>query len=329
LSITDNLSNIDEVQMELVKQNLSFRKLAFPVAILVVFWTLAVVAWQATGYIQPLILFGYIGTAVGGGLGLYAVLPKKKKPLGRRIALTLVGLMLVVFVAIIGQENIQFEGLFFGLFTGFAQAAVMHYLVAKVFGPVIFGRLWCGWACWTVMVLDLLPYQHTRGRLPRKYEWIRYLHAGFSLITVALLVFVFGYEGGITGMNGISWFVVGNLFYYGLGIGLAYALKDNRAFCKYICPVATILKITSRFSLLKIKGDPAACNNCRACEQICPMDIRIPDYIQQGTRVLSTECSLCQTCISACTRDALKMTVGFDLGGQELIRRSEEIVESR
>lgn len=301
---------------------LNAKTLTFPAVVLAIFWTLAIIAWQASGYIQPLILFGYIGTAVGGGLGLYNALPKKKKPLGRRVALTLVGLMLIVFVAIMGQENIQFEGLWFGLFTGFTQAAVTHYLVAKVFGPLLFGRLWCGWACWTVMVLDLLPFQRTSGRLPHKFEWIRYLHAGLSLGIVALLVFVFGYDDGITGKSGIAWFVVGNLAYYALGIGLAYALKDNRAFCKYICPVATVLKLTSRFSLLKIKGDAAKCNSCRACEQICPMDIKVNDYTQQNTRVLSTECSLCQTCISVCTQDALKISFGFDIGGQEYIRRA-------
>jgi ferredoxin-type protein NapH len=46
------------------------------------------------------------------------------------------------------------------------------------------------------------------------------------------------------------WIIVGNLLYYAVGIGLAYALKDNRAFCKYVCPVTVPLKITSRFSLL-------------------------------------------------------------------------------
>jgi len=307
--------------MDTIRPNLTVKKLAFPAGIVLVFWTLAVFAWQASGYIQPLILFGYIGTAVGGGLGLYAVLPKKKKPIGRRVALTLVGLMLIVFVAILGQENIQFEGLWFGLFTGFAQAAVTHYLVAKVFGPLLFGRLWCGWACWTVMVLDLLPFQRPSGRLPKKFEAARYLHAGLSIAGTALLVFVAGYQGGLTGMSGIMWFVTGNLFYYALGIGLAYALKDNRAFCKYVCPVAVVLKITSRFSLLKIKGDPAKCTDCQACNKVCPMDIRVSDYTQESRRVLSTECSLCQTCISVCPQDALKMTVGFDLGGKEYLQR--------
>jgi ferredoxin-type protein NapH len=101
---------------------------------------------------------------------------------------------------------------------------------------------------------------------------------------------------------------------------LAVALKDNRAFCKYACPVSAPLKLTSRFSLLKVKGDAAKCNACQACVKMCPMDVRIPDYILNYQRVLSTECSLCQTCISVCAKDALKLSFGFDMGGNELLR---------
>ncbi len=36
---------------------------------------------------------------------------------------------------------------------------------------------------------------------------------------------------------------------------MAFTLKDNRAFCKYVCPITVFLKATSRFSLLKIGGD--------------------------------------------------------------------------
>ena len=39
-----------------------------------------------------------------------------------------------------------------------------------------------------------------------------------------------------------------------------------------------------------------------------------------GRRVLSTECSLCQTCITVCAKDALKLSFGFDLGGKDLLR---------
>lgn len=118
----------------------------------------------------------------------------------------------------------------------------------------------------------------------------------------------------------VSFFIVGNLLYYATGIILAYLLKDNRAFCKYVCPVTVPLKLTSRFALLKIKGDPDKCTDCRACTQLCPADIRILDYTKANQRVLSTECTLCQTCITVCNEDALKLSFGFDLGGKELLR---------
>lgn len=50
------------------------------------------------------------------------------------------------------------------------------------------------------------------------------------------------------------------------------------------------------------------------------MDIRIPEYIRNGQRVLSTECSLCQTCVSACPHGVLKASFGLDLGGVEWLR---------
>ncbi|MFB2623343.1 MULTISPECIES: 4Fe-4S binding protein [Methanothermobacter] len=40
-------------------------------------------------------------------------------------------------------------------------------------------------------------------------------------------------------------FIAGNVAYYVTGIALAVALRDNRAFCKYICPVSIFLKASS------------------------------------------------------------------------------------
>jgi polyferredoxin len=296
------------------------KKLIVPGIVMLAFWSLGTVAWRSAGQIMPLFFFGYIGTSVGVGLGLYAALPKRKKPLGRRLALFLVGSFLFGFAAITGQENMQIEGAFFGLLGSVFQAAVVHYLIAKIFGPVLFGRLWCGWACWTVMVLDLLPFRRSSGRVSGKWGWLRYAHFGLSLGLVLLAWFGLGFRDGAMGKTALYWFLMGNLLYYVLGITLAYALKDNRAFCKYVCPVTVPLKLTSRFALLKVGGEAARCNDCRACVKMCPMDIRIPDYIQQDQRVLSTECSLCQTCITVCAKDALKLSFGFDLGGRDLLR---------
>lgn len=294
--------------------------LLVPGVVMLAFWGLALWGWLASGSGQPLFMFGYIGTAVGVGLGLYAVLPKRHKPKGRRLTLLLVGGFLVIFAVFVGIENTQIEGFFFGLLTGVVQMAVIHYFIAKLVGPVLFGRLWCGWACWTVMVLDLLPFTRPAGRLPGKWGWLRYLHFGLSLAVVLVLLFVFDFRSGAAGPTAVLWFVAGNAAYYAMGITLAVALKDNRAFCKYACPVSVPLKITSRFALLKITGDAAKCDDCDACEKMCPMDVRISDYVLTGRRVLTTECSLCQTCITVCARDALRLGFGFDLGGLDLLR---------
>ena len=304
----------------MTKQNFQIKRLIVPAVLMLAFIGLGAWGWIASGYIQPLIMFGYIGTSLGVGLGLYETLSKPKKPMGRRLTLFLVGAFLMMIAIFMSRENVQLEGAIFGLLTGVIQMGVTHYLIAKVFGPLLFGRMWCGWACWTVMVLDLLPFKRPSGRLPHRFGWIRYLHFGLSVFIVLLLVYVADFREGATGSIAVTWFIIGNLLYYAVGIVLAYTLKDNRAFCKYVCPVSVPLKITSRFSLIKIGGEAAKCNDCGACIKMCPMDIRVPEYILKDERVLSTECSLCQTCITVCAPEALKLSFGFDVGGKELIR---------
>ncbi|MBZ0287158.1 MAG: 4Fe-4S binding protein, partial [Anaerolineae bacterium] len=100
---------------------------------------------------------------------------------------------------------------------------------------------------------------------------------------------------------------------------MAFALKDNRAFCKYLCPVAVPLRFSSRFALLKLKGVPEKCDGCNVCVEMCPMNVRIPDYILNGERVLSSECTLCLRCINVCPTDALKLSFALDRGGKDLI----------
>lgn len=291
---------------------------------MIIFWIIAVVMWKSTGEIFLLYNFVYIGTALGIGFGIYELLPKKKKPLGRRLAQFLVGAYLLVFLGFFMRENMQIEGFFFYVLSGFFAGSTIHYLVAKVAGPIIFGRGFCGWACWITMILDLLPYKRNKqNRVSEKWEYLRYGH--FILSLGLVLVFWFGFNQRLIGqdMADLYWLIGGNLLYYAIGIVLAYKLQDNRAFCKYICPVPVIQKLTSRFSLLKIAGDPQKCNNCGACSKMCPMDIQVSKYTLQNQRVLSTECILCFECIDVCAKKALRTSFRFDFGNQELLNRRE------
>jgi polyferredoxin len=292
-----------------------------PLIVFISFWTLAIILWQVKGNIFYLFNFGYIGTAVGVGIGLYILLPRKKKPSGRRFAQLLIGIYMLGFLGIIKMENMQLEGFFFYLLSGFFAGSVIHYLVAKILGPILFGRGFCGWACWTAMVLDFLPYKRNKtGRMATKWESLRYIHFVFSILLVLALWFFFQYRPKM-GQSELVWLVGGNTFYFASSIILAFMLKDNRAFCKYLCPITAILKITSRFAFLKIEGDREKCTQCGLCSKTCPMDINIMEYVNNDERVLSTECIFCLTCTTVCPEGILEDTFKIDIGGKEHIQR--------
>lgn len=98
-------------------------------------------------------------------------------------------------------------------------------------------------------------------------------------------------------------FLIGNVMYYAVGIILAFAFKDNRAFCKYICPVTIFLKPMSYFSLLRIECDKSKCISCGKCKKVCPMEVDVTDNSRK--RKNGTECILCFECVKNCPKDAL------------------------
>ena len=194
----------------------------------------------------------------------------------------------------------QIEGFWYYLFLGVLEAATIHYVVAKIIGPLLFGRGWCGYACWTAMVLDFLPFQ--TPTLPRKHwGYIRYLVFVGSLVFVGLLFFL-----GIPNKEEIMWwsFLIGNLGYYVVGIVLAFVCKDNRAFCKYVCPVTIFLKPMSYPALFRINVDKERCISCGKCERTCPMDVEVANPFRQRSH--ATECILCMRCVEVCPQKALR-----------------------
>ena len=82
---------------------------------------------------------------------------------------------MLVYLGLMSQENMQIEGFWYYLFSGVFEAATIHYAVAKIFGPLLFGRGWCGYACWTAMVLDLLPFKAPQKPRKEKLGTMRYV----------------------------------------------------------------------------------------------------------------------------------------------------------
>ena len=266
-----------------------------PLALWLLFEAVAVVLWLSKDNLFYLLNFSYIGSSIALGLWLF----RRNYPYARRVVQLLVGLYMLIYLGLICRENMQIEGFWYYLFSGVFEAATIHYAVAKIFGPLVFGRGWCGYACWTAMVLDFLPYKVPAGPR-RKLGFLRYVTFALSLLFVGGL-----FLAGVGNMEKIMFwaFVIGNLLYYALGIGLAFALRDNRAFCKTLCPITVFLKPMSYFSLVRIECDQSKCIHCGKCARVCPMDVDVTDNAR--SRRNGTECILCMECVKACPRDAL------------------------
>ncbi len=265
---------------------------------LIVFEIIALTLWKNTNNIFYFYNFTYIGTFLAIGSTLFTTNNKYAK----NITQIFIGSYMLIYLGLILKENMQIEGFWYYLFLGVFEAGVIHYVVAKIVGPLIFGRGWCGYACWTAMVLDALPYNKP-FKLNKVYEKIRntkYIVFIISFIFVSLLFIL-----QVDNIENIMYiaFIVGNILYYITGIILAYKFKDNRAFCKYICPITIFLKPMSYFSIIRIKCDKSKCINCYKCKNICAMEVDMLDNSRK--RKNGTECILCGECIKSCPANAL------------------------
>ena len=196
------------------------KKYFFPLVLLVAFEAVAVALWLTRDNLFYLFNFSYIGVSISLGVFLFV----KEYRHARRIVQLLVGLYMLVYLGLICGENMQIEGFWYYLFTGVFEAATIHYAVAKIFGPLLFGRGWCGYACWTAMVMDFLPFKVPGEAVQtrRNIGWMRYVMFAVSLFFVAALFLA--HVGNIEKIMFWS-FIIGNLLYYVLGILLAFVYK--------------------------------------------------------------------------------------------------------
>ena len=272
------------------------RKYIPSILLFALFEAVAIVLWLWKDNVFYLLNFTYIGGCLAFGTALFTA----EKPHARHFVQLAVGSYMLVYLGIISRENMQIEGFWYYLFLGVFEAATIHYAIAKIFGPLLFGRGWCGYACWTAMVLDFLPYKKPRKPRIEKLGILRYVMFALSFTLVASLFLTH-----VAHLEKIMFylFLIGNLLYYGVGIALAYIFKDNRAFCKYVCPITVFLKPMSYYSLLRVHCDESKCVHCEKCLRVCPMDVEVNK--ESRTRKNGTECILCYECTKACPIKAL------------------------
>ncbi len=112
------------------------KRFLLPIGIFLLFETIAVTLWRVYNHPFYLFNFSYIGFFVS--LGIFLMNSRFKYA---RVCTELsIGIYMLVYLGVINRENMQLEGFFYYASIGLFQAAVLHYTIAKIAGPFIFGR---------------------------------------------------------------------------------------------------------------------------------------------------------------------------------------------
>ncbi|MEA4897860.1 MAG: 4Fe-4S binding protein [Christensenellaceae bacterium] len=194
---------------------------------------------------------------------------------------------------------------------------------------ILLGRLICGFLCPFGFVQDLLykiktPKLKIPRRIDKPLRYLKYLIlAVFVLLLPMFLTNAFGVappyfcqwicpagtlEGGIPLLikNESLRNMVGFLFSWKMFLLLltvSASLFTYRPFCKYVCPLGALYSLFNRFSFYQMHVDRLKCNDCKACERQCKMQVDITKNIN------SAECIRCGECKGACKQGAI--TSGF------------------
>ena len=177
------------------------------------------------------------------------------------------------------------------------------------------GRAFCGWACPFGSFQDLL-HGFRKGKKvfnPKPFKYTKY----FILLTTLLLSWVFvdtifcKFCPSASLFATIPMRVISPDLNYGfffnvhlttLVVAIILFLLVSRFWCRYICPLGSIMGTFNSVSIFKISLSQEKCIKCNLCLINCPMGIREIDDIND-----SSDCIKCGVCVDECPHNALRL----------------------
>ena len=196
---------------------------------------------------------------------------------------------------------------------------------------VLLGRFFCSWVCPMGSLVDLSDWVVTKRRVKPFLERKRSDGSLLARVSSALRNRVNSYAVLGSSLTASAFMkypafcsvcplgAVCRTVYPGgfavieaaiVGIAASLSLGARRFWCRYLCPVGALLKITSRFNpFLKLKPHPEKCRanpvGCKACRTICPEGIELFDPRVQESSLF--ECTKCFECYIKCPYDAVEL----------------------
>ncbi|GJM16160.1 MAG: pyridine nucleotide-disulfide oxidoreductase [Thermodesulfobacteriota bacterium] len=186
---------------------------------------------------------------------------------------------------------------------------------------------YCGWICSCGAMAETLgdTYRH---KMPHGAKWNRVNMIGQAILLIVfflLITRVISWAVPDTGIgqtiNGIyagllyDWkpfgiqlnykWVVDLLLAGILGYGL-YFWYSGRVWCRFMCPLAALMHIYSRFSRFRIIPNKKKCISCNVCTSVCHQGIDIMNFANKGLPMNDPECVRCSACVQSCPTGVLQ-----------------------
>ncbi|MHA1728416.1 MAG: 4Fe-4S binding protein [Promethearchaeota archaeon] len=187
-------------------------------------------------------------------------------------------------------------------------------LVLLLLMGLFFGRLFCGSACPLGALQELMSKFRFKSEYSKKNPKVLNLSKKTTKIIQYTFFIVYAVLGIIWGsaliqaLNPFLGFQIFPIFRTPMlpviiiplillvVISIA-SIFFYRPWCRLFCPFGTLVSITARFSMFKLRRTED-CDDCKLCEKICPTQEAFKDSTKD-------ECYLCGRCIEICPKDAI------------------------
>jgi thioredoxin reductase/ferredoxin len=192
-----------------------------------------------------------------------------------------------------------------------------------IFIPFII-RYWgkgayCGWICSCGALAETLGDEYRtkmpHGAAPKKWEFAGQWVLAFAfIITAAKLIAIVGNFniplihsslGSLATTGRHIYLIAVDIIFAGvLGLGV-YFFLSGRVWCRFLCPLAALMHIYSRFSRYRIFAEKKKCISCNICTKVCHMGIDVMNYANKGIPMNDVECVSCSACVVNCPTEVL------------------------
>ncbi len=189
------------------------------------------------------------------------------------------------------------------------------------------GKRYCTWFCGCGGLAETLgdPWRHLapKGKVAGRWEWMNMAVLIWAVVAIVLVAGTIGLGRWVSGEPFVAptadqhgWLtasvfegykVIADIWLVGIIPVALYPIFGGKIWCRYWCPLAKWMQLTSKwFGTLQISSNDK-CITCGECSRYCEVGIDVMSFAknQQPFHNENTSCIQCVICITVCPMDVL------------------------